>query len=174
MSHSSLFRYHVLLVMFTVGATIGCDRITKTLATSTLKGEGRRSFLKDTVRLEYMENRGAFLGLGRDLSSSQRFWVLTAGTALLLALLPVFALRTPHPGKADLLAWSLFWAGGVSNLLDRALAEGRVVDFLSLGLGPLRTGVFNLADLAITTAAVILLSRHVGDQRREAVSKDGR
>jgi signal peptidase II len=35
-----------------------------------------------------------------------------------------------------------------SNWLDR-LASGRVVDFINIGFGPLRTGIFNVADVAI-------------------------
>jgi signal peptidase II len=43
---------------------------------------------------------------------------------------------------------ALFLAGGVSNLIDR-VAIGSVIDFLSAGIGPVRTGIFNVADLAI-------------------------
>jgi signal peptidase II len=31
-----------------------------------------------------------------------------------------------------------------------------VVDFLNVGIGPLRTGIFNVADMAITAAAILL------------------
>ena len=46
----------------------------------------------------------------------------------------------------------LFVAGGSSNWIDRVL-HGRVVDFLNLGVGPIRTGVFNVADVAIVAGA---------------------
>ena len=42
----------------------------------------------------------------------------------------------------------LFLAGGLSNLTDR-IAIGSVIDFLNVGIGPLRTGIFNVADVAI-------------------------
>jgi hypothetical protein len=45
-------------------ATIGCDRVTKQVATATRAGTSGRSFLSDTVRLEYGENMGGFLSLG--------------------------------------------------------------------------------------------------------------
>ena len=42
----------------------------------------------------------------------------------------------------------LFLAGGISNLVDR-IAMGSVIDFLNIGIGPVRTGIFNVADVAI-------------------------
>jgi signal peptidase II len=42
-------------------------------------------------------------------------------------------------------------------LIDRVIYDGRVVDFLNAGIGPIRTGVFNVADMAITTGAILLL-----------------
>jgi signal peptidase II len=54
------------------------------------------------------------------------------------------------------MALTLIVAGGAANLLDR-LAYGAVVDFLNLGIGGrLRTGIFNVADLAIAAGAAVL------------------
>jgi signal peptidase II len=61
------------------------------------------------------------------------------------------ALATNHA-----LFLSLVCAGGISNVIDRIAYDGSVVDFLNMGIGPLRTGIFNVADMAITTGAVLL------------------
>jgi hypothetical protein len=63
-----------LVLLIAIGATIGCDRVTKHVAATTLSEASGRSFLADTFRLEYVENTGAFLGLGADwpLRSAQR------------------------------------------------------------------------------------------------------
>ena len=53
-----------LVLLIAIGATIGCDRVTKYVAATTLAEAPARSFLADTFRLEYAENAGAFLGLG--------------------------------------------------------------------------------------------------------------
>ena len=53
-----------LVLLIAIGATIGCDRVTKHVAATMLSEAPRRSFLADTFRLEYVENTGAFLGLG--------------------------------------------------------------------------------------------------------------
>jgi signal peptidase II len=50
----------------------------------------------------------------------------------------------------------LLLSGGASNWLDR-LIRGSVVDFLNVGFGPVRTGVFNLADVAIMAGAVMFV-----------------
>jgi signal peptidase II len=55
---------------------------------------------------------------------------------------------------ATAIGLTLFVAGGLSNWIDRATA-GRVVDFLNVGIGPVRTGVFNVADMAIMAGALV-------------------
>ena len=60
-------------------------------------------------------------------------------------------LRRKYTGSAEL-GLVLFIAGGASNWIDRVL-RGSVVDFLNVGIGPLRTGVFNMSDVAIMVGA---------------------
>jgi signal peptidase II len=151
-------RSRALLVALALAAVIGCDRATKSLAEATLADGERRSFLADTVRLQYVENRGAFLGLGRDLGEGARFWLLLVATGVLLAVAAAMTLRAPARSVVEALAWALLIGGGISNLTDRALREGAVVDFLNVGLGPLRTGIFNVADVGITTGTILLLT----------------
>lgn len=157
----------VLLALLIMAATIGCDRATKRLATATLSYGERRSFLADTVRLEYVENQGAFLGLGRQLDDRTRFWLLLVGTGGLLLVAAALSLRSSARAP-EALAWALLLGGGVSNLADRALRDGAVVDFLNLGVGPLRTGIFNVADLAITSGTVLLVAGAWLARRRES------
>lgn len=143
-----------IVLLLAIGATIGCDRVTKYVASTTLAEAPARSFLADTFRLEYAENRGAFLGLGADWPLPLRRAVLDIGNGLLLLALSVLALRGRWPGRAPL-GVALFVAGGASNLVDR-LAHGAVIDFMNVGIGPLRTGIFNVADMAIMLGAGIL------------------
>ena len=144
-----------LLLLLAIGATIGCDRVTKQVAATTLAGTPGRSFLADTFRLEYVENKGAFLGLGADWPLPVRTALFSVGNGLLLLVMAVMAMRLQWPGPA-LLGLALFVAGGVSNLVDR-VAYGRVIDFMNVGLGPVRTGIFNVADVAIMLGAGIVV-----------------
>ncbi len=142
-------------VVALMASTIACDRATKHLAVDRLAGAPARSYLSDTVRVEYTENRGGFLGLGADLPPRLRSAVFGTGTLALLGAVSVVLARRRRVDAAAL-GLGLLWAGGASNLVDR-LSHGTVVDFLNLGLGSLRTGIFNVADVAITAGVAVLL-----------------
>lgn len=144
-------RIRQLLVLLAVVGTIGCDRVTKRLASETLAGTAGHSWLGDTIRLEYAENTGAFLGLGADWSPGLRTTLFVVANTVLLMAMGLVAWRVTLP-RAALVGVALFVAGGASNVVDR-LAYERVVDFLNVGIGPFRTGIFNVADIAIMAGA---------------------
>ena len=54
----------------------------------------------------------------------------------------------------------LFLAGGISNFYDRATNNGAVVDFLNIGIGSVRTGIFNIADVALMLGIGLILLSH--------------
>jgi len=145
-----------LLALVLVLMTIGCDRVTKHLAVTHLADSSPHSYLADTVRLEYAENSGAFLSIGSSLPDWLRTAVLQVGVGLALIAMVVLALRQRWRGLA-LLGASLTFAGGMSNLVDR-IARDRVVDFLNVGIGSLRTGIFNVADVAVLFGIILILS----------------
>ena len=153
-----------LLLLIAMGTTIGCDRVTKHVAATTLAEAPSRSFLADTVRLEYAENTGAFLSLGADWPRPLRTAVFGAGNAVLLVALAVVAVRRQWPALA-LLGVALFVAGGASNLVDR-ITYGMVIDFMNVGVGSLRTGIFNVADVAIVLGTGILVLEGYRSHRR--------
>jgi signal peptidase II len=133
--------------------TIGCDRVTKHMA-ETLAGQPGQSYLSDTIRLQYAENPGGFLSLGADWPPAVRISVFAVATFIGLTWLAMWTFRGPWS------AWpmagaALCVAGGASNWIDRVL-RGNVVDFLNLGLGPVRTGIFNVADVALMVGGVLL------------------
>src|SRR4051794_25011669 len=107
-----------LVLLIAISATIGCDRVTKHVASTTLSGTPSRSFLADTVRLEYAENTGAFMSLGAGWPLPVRTALFGIGNGLLLFALAIVAMRRRWP-RPTLLGVALFVAGGTSNLLDR-------------------------------------------------------
>jgi signal peptidase II len=145
-------RVVLLLLILTA---VGCDRVTKHMATTTLAGTPVRSYLGDTVRLAYVENRGGFLSLGAELPHPVRTAVFTGATGIVLFGLAAVAIRNRWAGWRAF-GVTLFIAGGLSNWIDRVL-HGRVVDFMNVGVGPLRTGIFNAADVAIMLGVAIFL-----------------
>jgi len=147
------YAVHIAFVVLALG-TIGCDRVTKSLATDRLAMAAPQSFFAGTLRLEYARNPGGFLSLGADLPPGPRQIVFAAGTSVLLVGLAAVAIRRRWAGPA-LAGVTLICAGGLSNLVDRLL-HGSVVDFINVGVGPVRTGIFNVADVAVLTGAVVL------------------
>jgi signal peptidase II len=62
---------------------------------------------------------------------------------------------------------SLILGGGISNLIDRLVRDHRVIDFMIVGFGWLKTGVFNVADVAITAGVGLLFWRSVRSSQRQ-------
>ncbi|MBP7962530.1 MAG: signal peptidase II [Caldilineaceae bacterium] len=154
----------ILLLLLVLFSTVGCDQATKSVARTYLAGENALSFLGGIFRLHYAENPGAFLSLGARLSPEAQYWifvvVVTTILAGLLGYLVWAALRERDQlPTLVLVALSLFLGGGVGNLIDRLIFDGRVSDFMVIQVGSLSTGVFNVADMALMLAlGLILLS----------------
>ncbi|HTV23636.1 MAG TPA: signal peptidase II [Polyangiaceae bacterium] len=139
---------------------VGCDQASKRVAAEVLKGSETLSFMGDMVRLTYAENRGAFLGLGGAWPEPVR-WLAFTGTALVVVAVSLAWVITQARQKRQhqLAVWAmvLVAAGGAGNLVDRLVRDGRVIDFMNLGLGSLRTGIFNVADVQIMAGLALLL-----------------
>jgi signal peptidase II len=146
----------VLIIVLLV-TCVGCDRITKDLAQRHLAAQSPFSWFQNTARLEYAENTGAFLSAGAGLSRESRtiLFQFLPGTFLLGLFL--FLWRSGDGSVVWLVGWCLVLSGGIGNLWDRIIHDGRVIDFVNIGLGSLRTGIFNVADLCITIGVVLLL-----------------
>ncbi len=141
---------------FILSSCIACDQVTKRIAEKTLADEPAHSFLFDTFRLQYIQNQGAFLGFGSDFPQAVKFWLFLMLPFIFLVAAAFFVAfsRKLVPLQAFLI--SLIVGGGISNLIDRLL-QGSVTDFLNVGLGSLRTGIFNIADVAIMAGAIGLI-----------------
>jgi signal peptidase II len=137
-----------LLVVLMIGC-VGCDQVTKAVARSYLRPGQTMSLLADTLRLQHAENPGAFLSLGDSLPEGMRAALFVAGAALLVAAAMVWAVVSKHLRPSGIVGAALICGGGVGNLVDRITQHGQVTDFLNVGIGPLRTGIFNVADFVL-------------------------
>jgi signal peptidase II len=157
------FRRAVLLCLL-LAATAGCDRVTKHLAVTNLAGSPGQSYLGDTIRLDYHENPGGFLSAGATWRPETRAVVFQIANGLFLFGTLILAVRFQWSrwAAAGLI---LFVAGGLSNLIDR-VAMGSVIDFMNVGVGPFRTGIFNVADVAIMAGVALLIADRYRAQRR--------
>ncbi len=168
----TLVRRLVLFVLVTA-VSIVLDQVTKVLATQAFKGQAARIYLGDVFRFQYATNDGAFLSLGSQLPDGVRFFVLTVGVGLLLLGIAIYSLVAKDIDGTQVVGYALIVSGGASNWVDRARFGGSVVDFMNMGLGSLRTGVFNVADLAILAGiGVLLVQSYQVERAQKAKQRD--
>ena len=149
--------YRCALVALVLVGCVGCDQISKSAARHYLSGTGIHSFLSDTFRLQYAQNPGAFLSFGESLSPALRYDSFVIGVGVLVVGLIAWAVVGARLTWLQRAALAAVGAGGIGNLIDRIRFDGAVTDFLNLGLGPLRTGIFNVADTIVMLGGVVLL-----------------
>ena len=160
----SIPRYFI--VMLTLFCCVGCDQVSKSAARAFLTSGVTRSFLADSLRLQLVQNPGSFLSLGASLPPAWRFVIFTGAVAVLLLALVYAALFAGRLDRIRFVALTLVAGGGISNLIDRLMFQGRVTDFLNVGLGSLRTGIFNVADMMILAGALLMFLKHRADPPR--------
>ncbi len=136
-----------------VGGIVLLDLITKLIAEATLPFHRPVPVLGDFVRLTYIFNPGAAFGL--HLGQYSRFIFLLLSLIAVVALLFMYR-ATPWSDRLRLFAISSVTGGALGNLIDRIRSPQGVVDFLDIGIGNLRWPVFNVADIAVTTGAILL------------------
>jgi signal peptidase II len=140
-------RRRLLLPAGIVAAVVAADQLTKTMAERGLVDGPVH--LVWTLRLNLSYNRGAAFGLGQHLGP-----VLVA-VAVVVLVAVLAAGRSLAARPLALVAVGLLLGGAVGNLADRVVRDngGAVIDFIDLQWWP----VFNVADMAITAGAVLLV-----------------
>lgn len=149
-------RQFILLTIFVCAANIALDRVTKIIASRFLEGQEPVSFFNGLFILVYAENSGAFLSLGS-------LWHPFVKTAVLLIIpigicfIALFWLMFKEQKLFRVITGSCIIGGGLSNLADRLINNFNVIDFMNFGIGRLRTGILNVADLSVTFGVIVLL-----------------
>jgi signal peptidase II len=163
-----------LLLIAIIALNLAADRITKDHAVKNIKGSiPRREVLAsfnlseerevEFFALEFAENKGSFLGLGKDWPQAVKIPILVIIPALLLLVLTFYILTSAKPNLTSKIAYSFIIAGGLGNIWDRAFNGGKVVDFMQMDLILFPTGIFNVADMSVLTGAAILIVYFIVD-----------
>jgi signal peptidase II len=141
---------------------IGADRITKQLAKEHLMYSPPRSYFHNTFRFEYVENTGAALSFGDELPQPFSFWLLSIIPLIIIGGLFVYVVRQLNDFSTfKLFCFAMIIAGGLGNIIDRIAYDRHVTDFMNMGIGDLRTGIFNVADVWITAGVIGLFFVYV-------------
>ena len=154
------------IVILVLVLCTGCDQLTKAIAQEKLAAAAPISLLRGVVRIELAQNSGGMLSLGASLPEEARFLVFVVLVAVILPLTLVFALRANSINLWQLAGLSMTAAGGLGNLLDRLFNQGMVIDFVSFGIGGLRTGIMNLADIVIVAGIVLFVLANSPEKRQ--------
>ena len=145
------------LVAMLLFACVGCDQVSKVVVRDHVTLGHTQSFFGDTFRLTHAENPGAFLSMGDSLPELARVLIFQGGVALLVLALLWYAMFARRVDNWSVIGFALLAASGVGNLIDRFMQVGHVTDFLNLGFGSLRTGIFNVADVVGVIGFAILI-----------------
>ena len=145
--------YIAILIVF----NIAIDQISKIMVRANVIPKTESSIIGDVFTLHNVENSGAFLGMGSDLGEPLRTILLLILPVIVLGLVVVHIIRDKNIDKMSLVGFCSIIGGGIANVYDR-FAYGSVTDFLHLDFGgKLRTGIFNIADVSVTTGMIIIL-----------------
>jgi signal peptidase II len=130
------------------------DIVTKWIAVRDLYPRGvPREVFGDVVRLTLVYNRGAAFGIS--VGDYSR-WIFLGLTVVALVILAQLYRATPGRDIARTLAISLVSAGAIGNLSERIRGPQGVVDFIDMGFGDMRWPTFTVADMAVSTGAILL------------------
>lgn len=146
-----------------VATIVVTDVLTKLVAKNALVPYRMpREVIGDWVRFTLVFNQGAAFGLHLGPWSRQIFLLLTVVALIILGRL----YRDTRPGdRLRVIALGLVCGGAVGNLIDRIRSPMGVVDFLDIGVGTWRWPTFNVADIAVTTGALLLAWALWGEDR---------
>jgi signal peptidase II len=131
--------------------------VTKRIAKSELEYSSPKTFLRGIVQFYYVENAGAFLGIGSQLPHTIRFIAILFVAIIVLTSLLLFLFYMQKLDTITIVALLLLLAGALGNLIDRITNNGKVIDFIILGVGCIHTGIFNIADVLISAGILTLL-----------------
>lgn len=156
-------------------AVLLADCTTKRIAVESLDPPGvPHEVLGEVVRLTLHFNTGAAMGLPLGPYAMEILGAL--GFIVSIAFF-VWYRRTPPDHRAFGAAIALLISGALGNAWERLFSARGVVDFIDVGVGAYRFWTFNVADVAITSGAILLIllaileeRRHPGGADREAAS----
>jgi len=146
----------IVLTLIVLLCNFSLDRITKLLAVHFLEGKETISFLYNTVILKYTENTGAFLSVGSNWPESLKYIVLII-IPIFVCLYGLYYCSFKLKDNYLVIIIVSIIGGGLGNLFDRLLYDFHVVDFINFGIGSLRTGILNVADMSVTFGVLFLV-----------------
>ncbi|MGY4384630.1 signal peptidase II [Pedobacter sp. UYP24] len=142
-------------ILMIVLAIVGCDQISKNIVRTEVNFNERIKLGIDNITLTKVENTGAFLSVGSFLPASVKFILLIALPCVVLLLGLYYIMINSKLPKAVVIGVAFIIGGGIGNLFDRVVF-GSVTDFLHIDFVIFKTGIFNVADMAIMMGMLLI------------------
>lgn len=151
----NLSRTKFIIILIVVN--IALDQITKIIARIYIRKGQVIDVIGEVLQLYNVENEGAFLGMGSDMNPTMKLIFLLILPVIVLGYVIYYILKNKEIDRLSLIAFCCIIGGGIANVFDR-IVYGSVTDFLHIDFGGVfRTGIFNVADMSVTTGMFILL-----------------
>lgn len=158
-------------IMVVIALTITVDQITKVLVRTYIAANETIPLIGEYFSLHNVENEGAFLGMGSELNESLRIVLLLILPIIVLTFVLRYVLKDKTLDKWSLFAFAGIIGGGIANIFDR-IVFGSVTDFFFIKLTDvLRTGIFNMADLSVTTGMIILVLANFRKNKKQQATQ---
>ena len=160
-----------LLITSIVFLSIALDQISKIWVRNNFESYIENSIICDLFILIKVENTGAFLGMGSELPESLRILLLIVLPIIVLIFITIYTYIDKELDKISIIGFSLIIGGGIGNIFDR-IVYGSVTDFFYLDFGSIfKTGIFNIADMFVTTGMILILYPIVKEQIKKYRNK---
>ena len=153
-------------IILLIIANITADQISKFWVRATVEKNSSSPIIGEYLTLRNIENDGAFLGMGGDLNPTLKLFVLLLIPAAVLLFVLYYMFKEKHMDKLSLIGFSCVVGGGIANVFDR-FVYGSVTDFLFIDLEFVRTGIFNIADLSVTTGMILILWSSLKQRKKD-------
>tara|TARA_B100001059_G_C17829467_1_gene583611 strand:- start:2156 stop:2647 length:492 start_codon:yes stop_codon:yes gene_type:complete len=144
--------YLIILILF----NIGIDQYSKKIVREEIIPGSQTEILGKLLQLMNVENSGAFLGMGSESNPTVKLIFLLILPIIVILSVLYYLFTNKSVDKLTSVGLSCIVGGGLANLYDRFL-YGSVTDFLFMDFGIAKTGIFNLADLSVTTGMILIL-----------------
>jgi signal peptidase II len=164
---------HIIMVLGIFLVNYFLDRITKIIAVNYLKGKESINVFFDFFILKYAENIGAFLSLGTKWNIYVKYFVLLI-VPIIICIIGLIYLMVKETKKYRIIIGSCIIGGGIGNLVDRLFNNFTVIDFMNFGIGNIRTGILNVADLSVTFGVIIFIIFEIVMEYRKKKNKIGK
>ncbi|MGV3762981.1 signal peptidase II [Parapedobacter sp.] len=153
-----------------ISVNFSCDQLTKAIVRKQIPPSEQITLISDHLTLTNIENSGAFMSMGQTWWQPLKsiLFIVLPTVVLLLGIYYMMRLGGRRPWLTLALGFAI--GGGMGNMIDRLL-YGSVTDFVHIKVGPIQTGIFNMADVSIMIGVGVMLLFTLRGRRHDFMSR---